>query len=362
MELRSDFSIQQRGTFIGGSLFDTDTIVAFKGIVAVDQLGTYSFASSGGDVSRIIVNSVAYTAPVELAVGCHEVEYRVAAEGLGSLPAELLMGVGTPESIATELISHSQADLVPFISTAPASTPSIGGETITLEGLGYFPADSVEVLWNGVALSEARVNVLGASRIEVLVPPGTNSADIKIQTPLGVSNIKTILYDDTGVPILFDRLSPISAVAPTVAEWGPDGRLYVGSFTGNITAIEFDQNYRVVSSQTIPALASAINPHILGITFDPRETASDFKIYVAHSVVYAGHSQIENPDPYICEFSQVQDFLGQVSTISSSDFTSATPLITNLPVSNHDHGINGCLLYTSPSPRDATLSRMPSSA
>ena len=27
-----------------------------------------------------------------------------------------------------------------------------------------------------------------------------------------------------------------------------------------------------------------------------------------------------------------------------------------------DHYINGCLLYTSPSPRDATLSRMPSSA
>ena len=26
------------------------------------------------------------------------------------------------------------------------------------------------------------------------------------------------------------------------------------------------------------------------------------------------------------------------------------------------NGMNGCLLYTSPSPRDATLSRMPSSA
>ena len=30
--------------------------------------------------------------------------------------------------------------------------------------------------------------------------------------------------------------------------------------------------------------------------------------------------------------------------------------------SSHSDAYNGCLLYTSPSPRDATLSRMPSSA
>ena len=29
---------------------------------------------------------------------------------------------------------------------------------------------------------------------------------------------------------------------------------------------------------------------------------------------------------------------------------------------NHDYDSNGCLLYTSPSPRDRTRSRMPSSA
>ena len=33
-----------------------------------------------------------------------------------------------------------------------------------------------------------------------------------------------------------------------------------------------------------------------------------------------------------------------------------------LDYARHYGGINACLLYTSPSPRDATLSRMPSSA
>ena len=39
------------------------------------------------------------------------------------------------------------------------------------------------------------------------------------------------------------------------------------------------------------------------------------------------------------------------------DGTSVRPLLAKAGVN-----INGCLLYTSPSPRDATLSRMPSSA
>ena len=42
------------------------------------------------------------------------------------------------------------------------------------------------------------------------------------------------------------------------------------------------------------------------------------------------------------------------SVISSSDFSSLDPFTYGL--------IRDCLLYTSPSPRDATLSRMPSSA
>ena len=35
---------------------------------------------------------------------------------------------------------------------------------------------------------------------------------------------------------------------------------------------------------------------------------------------------------------------------------------TNQDMFFHSSNVEGCLLYTSPSPRDATLSRMPSSA
>ena len=54
--------------------------------------------------------------------------------------------------------------------------------------------------------------------------------------------------------------------------------------------------------------------------------------------------------------------------VASKDFRNIAALATNYNDSNKDENclivddIKSCLLYTSPSPRDATLSRMPSSA
>ena len=50
--------------------------------------------------------------------------------------------------------------------------------------------------------------------------------------------------------------------------------------------------------------------------------------------------------------------------LTPSDFTTTagnTTTLVNVPVKEGDV-IDGCLLYTSPSPRDGLLSRMPSSA
>ena len=50
---------------------------------------------------------------------------------------------------------------------------------------------------------------------------------------------------------------------------------------------------------------------------------------------------------------------GHDDYLYSPDGSAIVVLYENEPTSNT---VNGCLLYTSPSPRDATLSRMPSSA
>jgi hypothetical protein len=120
---------------------------------------------------------------------------------------------------------------------------------------------------------------------------------------------------------------------PTQAAWGPDGRLYVGSVTGVITIYTFDDDYNVIATETVNTIATLPNPNILGIAFNPFNPPNPVKIYVAHSLLFAhnGGSCFTGPSPYN----------GQVSVLTGPNFTAAQPLITGLPVSNHDHGING---------------------
>ena len=82
----------------------------------------------------------------------------------------------------------------------------------------------------------------------------------------------------------------------------------------------------------------------LGVYFLPILTAPE-------SVEISKINEYENKSQYQTEF--VRDLRG------SDPFHWGEAKVT---ISNTKITVNGCLLYTSPSPRDATLSRMPSSA
>ena len=56
------------------------------------------------------------------------------------------------------------------------------------------------------------------------------------------------------------------------------------------------------------------------------------------------------------EIGGIVEGIGGASTIKIADQSRALPFI------DHKSALSGCLLYTSPSPRDGLLSRMPSSA
>ena len=72
---------------------------------------------------------------------------------------------------------------------------------------------------------------------------------------------------------------------------------------------------------------------------------------------------LRNNNPYDDdELEDLYDYLGGLcvlpNTVLSEYFNRCERLISKMS----ELGVNTCLLYTSPSPRDATLSRMPSSA
>src|SRR5690606_21647006 len=85
-------------------------------------------------------------------------------------------------------------------------------------------------------------------------------------------------------------------------------------------------------TQTISTMTGISNSQILGLAFNPTLPADPVKIYIAHSQLYANGG--------FC-FSGFSPYSGQVSVLTGPNFDVIQPLVNGLPVSNHDHGING---------------------
>ncbi len=156
-------------------------------------------------------------------------------------------------------------------------------------------------------------------------------------------NLSVEILDDEVVPIKFIQKTVATNVDPyrvyspyagvTVGAWGPDDRLYVGSYSGVINVYTFDENYNVIDTEVINTVAAQSNPSILGIAFNPFDTSDNPQIYVSHSQLYAngGHA---------FPGTELSPYSGQISILKGDNFSELNPLITGLPVSNHDHGVN----------------------
>ena len=72
--------------------------------------------------------------------------------------------------------------------------------------------------------------------------------------------------------------------------------------------------------------------NILGLSVNPLEAPGTVKLYISHAELFAkGGSCFSGAFPYS----------GQVSALTSPNFDVLEPIAVNLPVSNHDHSING---------------------
>ncbi|MDH3379795.1 MAG: IPT/TIG domain-containing protein, partial [Gammaproteobacteria bacterium] len=105
-----------------------------------------------------------------------------------------------------------------------------------------------------------------------------------------------------------------------------------GTQFGDVYALTLDDNFQVVGTQIINTISGLSNPNILGIAFNPFDPPVPPRIYVSHGQLFAnGGSCFTGTSPYS----------GQVSILEGPNFDSVIPLIQNLPVSNHDHSVNG---------------------
>ncbi|MDE0903193.1 MAG: malectin domain-containing carbohydrate-binding protein [Planctomycetota bacterium] len=323
---------------IGASPFTADVMLELRCIFEVNVTEPYHFVPLGGTDTRVFVDGIAHSAEEILSPGTHTLVARFAVGSTSDLPAALVATIaGLPVPDFAVGVLHDENGIVPVIHSMPSLGLDTGGTSILIEGFGFYPQDQLTLHWGSTSVPASSLAAYTAERLLFVTPPGNGTISVWVQTPAGSSNAVDFEYSSTGpVPIVWDDL-PGQAVfvwQPTCAAFGPDGRLYVGQLTGNITALTLDSSWNVLSSSNYAGVSNLMNHDLLGIAFDPYDSVAggDLKVYVGHGTHYAnGGGIFSGPSPYS----------GQVSVLEGPNFDVPVPVITGLPVSNHDHGING---------------------
>ncbi len=356
------------GSTIGGSPFSGDTVVKMTNNFTAPTTGSYDFLAQGGFANQFSIDTDAdgifesVQENIDLIEGVtYQIETRFAIDTLADLPGTVKYSIDDGAYVSLENVTNDQTNLAPFINNANTQAnpqpASFVGETITLEGVGFFSTDAnqpVTVTWDGVALPESSVDVsILGNKIMVDVPAGPegNIVPLTIETPNG-SQTEYFIYDAT-IPPEFDT-SIIQDQATqtnydinnlTVAEWGPDGRLYVGTMFGQLQILTFDDNYNVVDSEVVKTIGklpvvgpTAFTKSILGIGFNPFDEYNSeddpVRVYLSISEIY-GNGGGAIPE------GEASAYSGEVVVLEGPDFTEVKPVVTGLPVSNHDHAVNG---------------------
>lgn len=321
-------------TWIGSTPYTGNVMAAIQAQANVPAPGSYAFQLHGGRTGGLWVAGVPYAGPLSLPAGRIGLEARFAVDSVSQLPLAIEWSVDASPftAVSNALVTHDERFLRPIVNTAPSEGLDLGGNQITLTGLGFFPTNQVVVHWGGTDFSGSQLLVSPES-IALTTPPSNGFITVTVETPNGMGKPFSFLYTSTGpAPIAFHVTNVAAVIAPTQGSWGPDGRFYIGSALGTITVLSFDDQYQVAHTQVITTLENFTNKNILGIGFNPREAGGPIRIYVAHSHLYAQEgSCFTGPAPYS----------GSISILTGPNFDAVETLIEGLPVSNHDHGVNG---------------------
>ncbi|NJS15836.1 MAG: hypothetical protein HC787_00070 [Nostocaceae cyanobacterium CSU_2_110] len=226
------------------------------------------------------------------------------------------------DSYSVILNSQPTADVTINLSLNDRITTSINSITFTANNWNIPQTITVKAVDDNLTQGNQTVNILH-----------TISSLDNDYNSLNLPNIPVFVGDDDIVSIDFNKKTVATMSQPTAAAWGPDHRLYVGSYSGEIKVYTFDQNYNVINTQTINTLKGVSNNNILGIAFNPYDTSDSPTIYVSHNKLY-GNGGSDFP------VTELSPYSGQVSILEGPLFSTIQPLITGLPVSNHDHGVN----------------------
>jgi hypothetical protein len=218
----------------------------------------------------------------------------------------------------------------PAISTlTPASGNIMGGELVTIRGTGFNYSAADTIVFFGIdQLTGSAIQVVDATTIVVASPqiPISVPVLVSVQTPRGRSDDATYTYVSS-TPISFSTRLLLDFTQPTSAEFGPDGKLYVGTLKGTLAKITMNDDYTSVVSmvQSVVQLDRAI----LGIAFDPMDAGNALPpVYISSSLLFHNESKSSSGTA----------INGKISRINGANLDIIEDVVTGLPVCDLDHG------------------------
>ena len=218
----------------------------------------------------------------------------------------------------------------PSIATLTPSSGSIfGGEQVTIGGTGFtFSAAETIVNFGVKQFTGSAIRIVDSKTITVMSPqiPIGVPVLVSVETPLGRSKDATYTYISS-TPISFSTTKLLDFAQPTSVEFGPDGKLYVGSIKGTLAKVTLNENYTSFVSVVSAVVQS--DRAILGISFDPFDAGNPTPyVYISSSLLFHGETNS----------SSGKAINGKISRISGANLDFIEDIVSGLPVCDNDHG------------------------
>jgi glucose/arabinose dehydrogenase len=215
----------------------------------------------------------------------------------------------------------------------PTSGNTAGGSVITIYGSGFRISDSSLTVRFGENYANKKFfNIISDIKIEVQVPASTVATPVNliVETSKGKSNAVPFTYLN-GSPIAFTsaKLENFEIGLPTVLMFDNGGLLYIATADGKIARLKLSDDFKSVKGAVVSSVLSGRT--ILGIAADPMSPQGKPDIYVSHSTLFHGESKSTSG----------LAINGKVSLVKGANLDLVVDIITNLPVSDHDHAVNG---------------------
>ncbi|CAN8070655.1 unnamed protein product [Agarophyton chilense] len=368
----------------------------FSAISSTPNLGFPSFSFNGGQyVARCFffleIDAAVEEAPVSVSAGGGTArvykgeDLLLDTDGMASTTTELAVGLLALEIIfertapsATAAVQFKVSGSVPAASKVfydqkavkpilagltPSDGPDSGGTSVKVTGYGLF--QPLTVSFGGTAVTPG--GTINSEQFFVTSPPSGSSSIAQVSVTSGgglPSNSLEFSYGSTCDSIGFDsvdmKTSSGGAVdfleLPTCVTIGGDGKLYMGTLGATVQVLGYDPVSLTVNSHCYSKSIFDNNfkkgnfpsqRDILGITFDPRDAT--LKPYVSTSTLYwydRNRVDLSNKGAWrngaIDRLKKGSD-PGDAKVCLVYD----QRIVTGLPVSNHDHGVNQVLFTQS---------------